>query len=198
MAPFLSGDMVILPREVALELGGERVQVGVLGEFPVSALDTAANTLGEAYREALVVSKADLNDVFVSAYHSLFGFAAAVAGLAFVAGAVLIANSAGLLMIERRREIGVFKAVGYTSSHVLRLLLGEYAILGLLGGLFGLIGVFIAITLINNAEPNAGMKFEPLVASATALLSVVIALGSAALVAWQPTRVRPLDVLRYE
>lgn len=198
LAPFLSGDMVILPREVALELGGERVQVGILGEFPVSALDTAANTLGEAYREALVVSKADLNDVFVSAYHSLFGFAAAVAGLAFVAGAVLIANSAGLLMIERRREIGVFKAVGYTSSHVLRLLLGEYAILGLLGGLFGLIGVFIAITLINNAEPNAGMKFEPLVASATALLSVVIALGSAALVAWQPTRVRPLDVLRYE
>lgn len=193
-----SANIVVVPRNLAQKLGGERLQAVVIGVFPVSVLNAATDALGRTNKEALVFNKADMNDVFVTAYRALFGFAAAIASLAFVAGAVLIANSAGLLMIERRREIGVFKAVGYTSSHVLRLLLGEYAILGLLGGLFGLIGVAVAIMLINNAEPNAGMTFEPLIAGATALLSILIAMGSASVVAWQPTRVRPLDVLRYE
>jgi putative ABC transport system permease protein len=93
----------------------------------------------------------------------LFSFAASIAGLALVAGAVLIANSAGLTVIERRREIGVFKAVGYTSRRVLALLL-----------------------------------IEPWVLAAMLAASVGIALISAASVAWQPTHIRPMEVLRYE
>jgi putative ABC transport system permease protein len=131
-------------------------------------------------------------------FQSLFAFAASIAGLAFVAGAILIANAAGLNVVERRREIGLFKAVGYTSGHVLRVLLSEYGFMGSVAGLFGITGAALAMLVINLVQPGAQLVVNPLILVGMLLFSVAIAVVSAAVVAWQPTRVRPLDVLRYE
>ena len=196
--PSIAGHPVglIVSPDTALALGGERTQTQVIASFPVERLNAATDALGAQLTDALVFSKADLNDFMITTYRSLFTFAASVAGLAFVAGAILIANSTGLAVVERRREIGVFKAVGYTSGRVLRLFLSEYAFLGVLSGILGVVGVVIVIAVINISL--APMQFEPVIATAMVLLSIAIALISAAIVAWQPTRVRPLDVLRYE
>src|SRR5690606_19815267 len=96
----------IVSREVALSLGGDGMQVQVLGSVPVEQLDRATNALGLALSDALVFSKADVNEAMIVTFRSLFTFAVSIAGLAFVAGAVLIANAAGLTVVERRREIG--------------------------------------------------------------------------------------------
>jgi putative ABC transport system permease protein len=190
-------DGVIVPRSVAEALGGARTQVQVIGAFPVEQLDAATTGIGTALPDALVFSRADLNDWMATTYRSLFTFAVSIAGLAFVAGAVLIGNSTGLTVVERRGEIGVLKAVGYTSGHVLRLLLAEYGFLGTLAGGFGVAGAIIAILLINDAE-GVSLIIEPSIVGGMLLLSIGIALASAAVIAWQPTHVRPLDVLRYE
>ena len=112
-------------------------------------------------------------------------------------GAVLIANTAGLTVVERRREIGVLKAVGYTSGQVLRVLLSEYGFLGTLAGLGGIIGAAVAIVAIAFMS-GAPLSLEPMILGGMLLFSIAIALLSAAAVTWHPTRVRPLDVLRYE
>jgi putative ABC transport system permease protein len=148
--------------------------------------------------DVFVFSRADLNDAATAGFQSMFMFAVSIAGLAFVAGAVLIANAAGLTVIERRREIGVFKAVGYTSGHVLRVLLSEYGFLGIVSGGLGIIGAVIAIIVINVSVLGGILVIEPLILVGMLLFSVSISLVSAGVVAWQPTRVRPLDVLRYE
>jgi putative ABC transport system permease protein len=193
-----TGASVIVPRAVAEALGGTHTQVQVIGQFPVVSLETVTTTIGTALPDALVFSRADLNDSLASTYRTLFTFAISIAGLAFVAGAVLIANSAGLTVVERRGEIGVFKAVGYTSGHVLRLFLSEYGFLGTLAGLFGIVGAVVAILLINVTQPGANLVIEPTIVGGMLLFSIAIALVSAAVVTWPPTRVRPLDVLRYE
>jgi putative ABC transport system permease protein len=192
-----ASDVIVSP-ETALKLGGETIQVQVVADVPVERLNATTDALGAALPDALIFSKSDLTNLMISTFQSLFSFAVTVASLAFVAGAVLIANSAGLTVVERRRDIGVFKAVGYTSSHVLRLLVSEYGLLGLLAGIFGIVAVSIAITIINITQPGARMVIEPLIVTAMLLLSIGLAVVSAALIAWQPTRVRPLDVLRYE
>ncbi len=188
---------VIVPRHVAEALGGQRTQMQVIGEFPVAALQAATTAIGGALPDTLVFSRANLNDWQATTYRTLFTFAISMAGLAFVAGAVLIANSAGLTVVERRSEIGVFKAVGYTSGHVLRLFLTEYGFLGTLAGVFGVAGAVAALVLISTSQ-NADLIIEPTVTAGMLLFSIAIALSSAAVVAWLPTRVRPLDVLRYE
>ena len=179
-------------------VGEDRTQTRVIGTFSVSMLRDATDALGRALPNALVFSRVDLNDALTATYQALFTFAGAIAGLAFVAGGVLIANAAGLTVIERRREIGIFKAVGYTSGHVMRAIVSEYGILGILSGVSGVTGAVVALELINLSQPGIGLSAEPLILAGMLLLSVAIAVTSAAVVVWQPTRVRPLDVLRYE
>jgi putative ABC transport system permease protein len=175
-----------------------RLQVRVMGMFPVSALSDVTHTLGQSLPNVLVFSRADLNDAMNTTFQSLFTFAASIAGLAFVAGAVLIANATGLTVVERRLEMGMFKAVGYTSGHILRILLSEYGFLGTLAGVFGVLGSVICVSLINIAQPGARLVITPTILVGMLLFSAAIAVISAALVAWQPTRVRPLYILRYE
>ncbi len=189
---------IIITAEAARNIGRERVQLRVVGSLPASQLTEATNRLGTALPDSLIFSKADMNDVLASFLRSLFLFAIAVAGLAFVAGAVLIANSTGLTVIERYRDIGIFKAVGYTANRVMRLLLFEYILIGLIGAAMGIVGVYLAVTLINVSQPGANLVIEPFIVTIMVILSILTAVISAAVVAWHPTRVRPLNVLRYE
>jgi putative ABC transport system permease protein len=189
---------LIVPRQLLQRFADIPLQTRVFGKFPVDSLRQVTTTLGQALPEMVVFSRADLNDALIAQLQAFFTCAVSVAGLAFVAGGVLIANAAGLNIVERYREIGIFKAVGYTSGHVLRAFLSEYGFLGALAGLFGISGAALAIILINILWPIAQLVIEPTILVGMLVFSVAIALLSAAIIAWQPTRVRPLDVLRYE
>jgi putative ABC transport system permease protein len=189
---------LVVPRQVVQRFADIPLQTRVFGTFPADSLSQVTTTLGQALPGMLIFSRADINDALVAQLQAFFTCAVSVAGLAFVAGGVLIANAAGLNIVERYREIGIFKAVGYTSGHVLRAFLSEYGFLGALAGLFGVVGAVSAITLINITYPVAQLVIEPTILVGMLVFSVAIALLSAAIIVWQPTRVRPLDVLRYE
>ena len=188
---------LIVSRGVMEGFGDTALQARLIGKFPVNALAGATNALGQALPNALLLNRTDLNDASVAGFQALFLFAAAVAGLAFVAGAVMIANTAGLTVVERRREIGVFKAVGYTTGQVFLVLLSEYGFLGTLAGLGGIMGATIAIVALAFMS-GAPLSPDPTILGGMLLFSSAIAVFSAAVVIWHPTRVRPLDVLRYE
>lgn len=189
---------LVVPRQVVHRFTSISPQTRVFGEFPVGFLNQVTTTLGQALPEMLVFSRADLNDALIGQLQAFFTCAVSIAGLAFVAGGVLIANAAGLNIVERYREIGIFKAVGYTSGHVLRAFLSEYGFLGALGGVFGILGAALAIALVNLSFAGGRLVIEPSILVSMLAFSVIVALLSAAIIAWRPTRVRPLEVLRYE
>ncbi|MEM2221255.1 MAG: ABC transporter permease, partial [Ignisphaera sp.] len=66
---------------------------------------------------------------FISFSASLSAFAVAIAGVA----ATMITS-----VIERTREIGVLKALGFTSGHVLAMILMESVIMSIIGGAIGI------------------------------------------------------------
>lgn len=123
-----------------------------------------------------------------------------IASLAMFAGLVLIANTAALAMLERRRELGLLKAIGHTSRGVLAMVLVENGLLGVTGAYAALILVSLAATVLgrvvfqSRSQPGASVALTLALAGATAALCMLVA----AAVAWKPTRVRPLDALRYE
>jgi putative ABC transport system permease protein len=121
--------------------------------------------------------------------------------LSLLAAAVAMANTVALATLERRRQIGVMKAVGLKGRRVMGIMLLENTIIGLLGALLGIglsaIGVSIMTSL------NQGMAI-PIPRDA---MPVAIALVAAALaIAWiatiasaRPTiREHVSEVLRYE
>jgi putative ABC transport system permease protein len=161
-------------------------------------LDGVAEALASDAPDALVLRAADLVSETQVAVANLFAFVVAVAGLALVAGGVLIANSVGLAMLQRRREMGIFKAIGYSSARILAGIAVEYALLGLVAGVAGMGAVALAFGIINRLRPAAKLVLDPVQAPVMIAIAILIAFSSAVAVAWSPTHARPLDVLRQE
>ena len=121
--------------------------------------------------------------------------------LSLLAAAIAMANTVSLQTLERRRQIGVLKAVGLKGRRVLWIMLLENTIVGLLGGLIGIglsaFGVAVmtqAGTGISIPIPRAATP----VAIALVIASVLIAWAATFLSARVAIRERVANVLRYE
>jgi predicted lysophospholipase L1 biosynthesis ABC-type transport system permease subunit len=140
----------------------------------------------------------DLEQFITALLNNLIVMLEAVASLAMLAGIIIIANAVALAMLERRRELGILKAVGHTSRSVLSGVLLENGVVGFLAGLLAMVLVTVATTILSREvfKTDFGVAVPIVVAIvvASALVCMVVAAG----VAWNATRVRPLDVLRYE
>lgn len=121
--------------------------------------------------------------------------------LSLLAAAVAMANTVSLQTLERRRQIGVLKAVGLKGRRVLLIMLLENTLVGLLGGVIG-IGLS-ALLVAGMTSLGTGIAI-PIPREAT---GVAIALITASvLIAWVATflsarvaiRERVANVLRYE
>ena len=115
-----------------------------------------------------------------------------------IAGIIIIANAVALAMLERRREIGILKSVGYTSRSVLGGVLVENGAIGFTGALTAMLLVTLALTVLGKLVFKTDFGFGIPVVLGMILATAAVCMAIAALVAWSATRVRPLEVLRYE
>ncbi|MEM1515776.1 MAG: FtsX-like permease family protein [Candidatus Bathyarchaeia archaeon] len=135
---------------------------------------------------------------FINFSTSLSAFAVAVAGVA----ATMITS-----VMERTREIGVMKAIGYTSNQILLLILLESIMMGLIGGSIGIfLGVIGAHLLSLNGFTIGGLeltlvlspKITPNLIAQTLLLTMAVGLAGGVLPAYKASKVPPAVALRYE
>ncbi|MDE2949884.1 MAG: ABC transporter permease [Chloroflexota bacterium] len=123
-----------------------------------------------------------------------------VALLSLFAAAVIMANTVALATLERRRQIGILKAIGLKSRRVLQIMLIETSVVGLLSAI---IGIGLSGLLISLLSSTWGVVI-PLPADARA---AAVALAVAAvLIGWLATflsarvavKERVMNVLRYD
>jgi len=137
-------------------------------------------------------------DMFLGIFGSL---ALAVASLAIV-------NTLVMAVLERRREIGIMKAIGASDSDVKRIFFAEAATMGLFGGVIGVaLGWLIgrAINLGANLYlhrlkmPPEGLLMVPLwLALAAVLFAVLVSIVAGIYPAARAARLDPVEALRYE
>jgi ABC-type antimicrobial peptide transport system permease subunit len=124
--------------------------------------------------------------------------------IALFVGALLIYNTFTMTVTERRREIGMLRAVGATRGQVLRLMLIEAGLMGLLGALLGLGGgVLLAFPLIQYFARGFGGEIElnaytipPESAVQGVAVGLVVTLFAAFVPAWQAGRISPVEAMR--
>ena len=180
-------------------------QLGVAQASTIVALrvDEAQHTqaLSSLYNNApdtTILDLTDLSAVVQQILGNVIDLLIAIASLALFAGVVIIANAVALAMLERRRELGILKATGHTSRSVLAQVLLENAVVGGLAALAGMIMVTVATYPLGNLVLKTDLAVStPIVLGIIAGI-IVLTTVVAALVAWRPTRIRPLEVLRYE
>lgn len=120
--------------------------------------------------------------------------------LSLFAAAVIMANTVALATLERRRQIGILKAIGLQSNRVLRVMLIESGLTGLLSAC---IGIGLSAALIGLLSAAGGIAI-PLPTDARiialALLAAAILIGwiAAFLSARVAVKERVMNVLRYD
>jgi putative ABC transport system permease protein len=121
-----------------------------------------------------------------------------VASLSLLAGVIIIANAVALAMLERRRELGILKSVGYTSGTILSEVLLENGIVGATSALLAMLLVTLAVNLLGRYVFTLAFSVNGFIVIILIIGSALLAMLTAAIVAWRAVRVRPLEVLRYE
>lgn len=121
-----------------------------------------------------------------------------IAALALFAGAIIIANTVALAMLERRREIGVMKAVGARRRTILQFLFIENAVVGFLGAGVGVLLAMLATYVVNENLFKFSTSYDWTTVGTLILLGIVLAIGASSLTALPASSEKPMSVLRYE
>jgi putative ABC transport system permease protein len=161
-------------------------------------IDQILRQIQQAVPTVQIINLAEQVDFFLGLLNNLIILLTAVSSLAMLAGFIIIANAVALAMLEQRRELGILKSVGYTSRHVLSEVLFEHGLIGFTGSVLAmLLATLIALVLAKVAF-NVAVQVNPGLVLGVVAATSAVCMGIAALVAWSATRVRPLEVLRYE
>lgn len=168
-----------------------------LVEAPAGQVAQLSARLGSALPAATVLNLVAYRTRFLQANQNLFVLALSMAGLALLAGVLLVANSVSLAMLDRRYEIGVLKAVGYARLHILFTLAVEYSVLALIATLSALAAVQVFLLVVAAINDLAGslLVLSPLAALGIGVLGVGLVLVTVLAVAWHTTQVAPAAVL---
>jgi putative ABC transport system permease protein len=113
---------------------------------------------------------------------------------------LIAGNTMAMSVRERVREVGILKTLGFTPGMVLGLLLGESAVIALLGGGVGLVLANGLIGVLRHGpaivQQTKTLTLQPPVLAVLIGFSVFIGLSSALVPAWKASRTPILEALK--
>ena len=126
-------------------------------------------------------------------------FSYGVSGILVLVAALLVLVTMMASVRERTGEIGIFRAMGFRRSHVIRIVLLEALILsglaGTLGYLVGFGATKVAFPFLSGSS-GAAVNFDPLLGAAALALALATGLVSSAYPALLAARIDPNEALR--
>jgi putative ABC transport system permease protein len=120
--------------------------------------------------------------------------------VALLVGSLAVTNTMFTAVVERRREIGLRRVVGATRRQVIRQLLIEASLLGVLGSLLGLAAGLGAVRGLNALTARLGAPvflLTPRLALAATVLPALLAALAGLWPAWRAARLPPTAAIRY-
>jgi ABC-type antimicrobial peptide transport system permease subunit len=137
----------------------------------------------------------------MSMVNVLQAYVVGIAGLAILLGGVGMTNTQLMAVIERTREIGVVRALGWRSTQVLTMILGESVLVSLVGGILGVIlglSALQGMSLLSPLLAGISNQVQPAHLGRALFITLPLGLLGGAYPAWRASRLLPVAALGYE
>ena len=159
------------------------------------------NRLGSEFAVKRPASRGELVTDSLQSYQQGLNFFSVVS---LFVGSFLIYNAFAMTVVERTREIGMLRAVGTTQQQVIKIVLTEALLLGVVGSVAGVgFGLLLARGLVITMGNFAGQTVNEVTSTPQSMLlsvlvGVVVTLAAATVPALQASRISPLQALRVQ
>jgi putative ABC transport system permease protein len=126
-------------------------------------------------------------------------FSYGVSALVLLVGSLMVLVTMMGSVRERTVEIGIFSAMGFRGSHVIRIILMEALIIS---GLAGILGYLVGFSATKMLIPffteghGAHVPFDPILAAGAFVLSLIVGLAASSYPAYAASRLDPNEALR--
>jgi len=125
-------------------------------------------------------------------------FAYSVAVIVLIIGALIVGVTMMGSVVERVREIGVFRAIGYRRHHIMAIFLAEAGLLGIVGGLLGYFVGVLGAAIFGQAVARmpVGLSVNPWLMLASGAAAAVLGILASLYPAWKAANLDPAEALR--
>jgi putative ABC transport system permease protein len=124
-----------------------------------------------------------------------------VALISLVVGGLSVINTMAMSVTERTREIGIKRAIGGSRRRIIRDLVAEAGLIGLIGGVLGLaLGATVVLVANEAGRASGTILFDLTVGTAAFAVGFSAILGMVAGIvpAWSAARLDPVQAIRYQ
>ena len=178
----LANQIVVFP-----EVGADPTTVAAEIE---AAVENSATMTGAEFSKTVGATTVIFNAIIIG-----------VAAISLIVGGLSVINTMAMSVAERTREIGIRRAIGGSRRRIVRELVAEAGVIGLLGGLIGLGLGAAVVVLVNEAGRSSGTVLFDLTAQTAAFavgFSTILGMVAGIIPAWTAARLDPVSALRYE
>jgi len=178
----LANQIVVFP-----EVGADPTTVAAAIE---AAVENSATMTGAEFSETVGATTVIFNAIIIG-----------VAAISLIVGGLSVINTMAMSVAERTREIGIRRAIGGSRRRIVRELVAEAGVIGLLGGLIGLGLGAAVVVLVNEAGRSSGTVLFDLTTQTAAFavgFSTILGMVAGIIPAWTAARLDPVSALRYE
>jgi putative ABC transport system permease protein len=145
---------------------------------------------GDAYDQSVGSSVAMFNSIIIG-----------IGLVSLIVGGLSVINTMAMSVAERTREIGIKRAIGARRRRIVRELMLEAGVIGMLGGLLGVVLGALVVVLANEAGRSSGtvlFELTPATAAFALAFSTILGVVAGIIPAWSAARLDPVTALRYE
>jgi putative ABC transport system permease protein len=119
-----------------------------------------------------------------------------IVGLAFIVGIAITSLTIFTATIEKTREFGVMKAIGFNNLDLYRLVLSQSMLIGAIGFLFGVVLTLVLSRFIDRVVPQFTVLVRPIDVGFVLIATLVMAAGAAIIPARKVGGIDPAVVFR--
>ena len=180
-----------------LDKPGKLTMIEVAALYSGASVDEIVAQLSDALPQARVTAMQEVVRSRLHAVDRFRQFSYVVAGVVIAIEILVVFLTMMSSVSSRTREIGVFRALGFRSTHIVRLILIEGAVASLIAGVLGYAaGMAASSFVLPLVADGAQLDWSPFLAPAAVLLALTVGALATLYPALHASRLDPTEALR--